>query len=118
LINSNLWINKTINSSFNRIESKKIFVAGFHQNESEDELRKIFSQFRKVESLCIKTPPLKHLYAFVEFSQEEAASNAIKQSNVLQIGGRYVQIEKPKQERNPQSSFRVNSLILNFMILP
>lgn len=66
------------------VTQRWVYVHGFSEvSSTEDDLRKVMSQFGGVVSVMIKTTINDHCYGLVEFNSSEAALNSLKHSSPI-----------------------------------
>jgi len=81
-----------------------LYVSRLNANVSEQDLRKLFSEYGKLESVKVITDyntGVSRGFAFVEFSNETDGQNAIKNLNNSEVGGQPISVEvaRPKEDR-------------------
>lgn len=79
-------------------EAKKyarIYVASVHADLAEDDIKSVFEAFGKVRSctLAPDTMPGKHKgYGFLEYENQQSATDAIASMNLFDLGGQYLRV--------------------------
>ncbi|KAI1285652.1 RNA-binding protein squid [Halotydeus destructor] len=89
---------------------KKIFVGGIDANLSEDEIRKFFSKYGKVEGIELpfdRARGKRREFCFIIFEAEEAADEACKDAKQM-IGGRECDVKKAQPQPVAQQQKRLN----------
>lgn len=86
---------------------KKLFVGGLPYKVEAEEIRELFSQAGEVVSANIirdKFTNQSRGFGFVEMATEEAAAEAIKRFNGMEMGGRNIVVNesRPQEKRAPQ----------------
>ena len=81
-----------------------IYVGNLSFSTSEDELREAFSQFGKVASVSVvqdRETGKPRGFAFIEMPDGKEASDAIRELNLKEIGGRSITVNeaRPKTDR-------------------
>jgi RNA recognition motif-containing protein len=70
-----------------------LYVKGFNENTTEEDLRAIFLEYGEIESLRLHpADKQKKLYAFVCFKKPDEASTAKEKLHNTQLGGRTLTI--------------------------
>jgi RNA recognition motif-containing protein len=80
---------------------KKLFVGGLSYSTEVDEIRDLFAQAGEVVSANIirdKFTNQSRGFGFVEMATEEAASEAIKRFNGMQLGGRNIVVNESRPQ--------------------
>jgi RNA recognition motif-containing protein len=83
---------------------KNIYVGNLSYNASEDEIRSLFEAYGAVDRVSIVTDRetgQPRGFAFVEMTDDDAASKAMEALNGTKLGGRNLNINeaRPKEER-------------------
>lgn len=79
-------------------EAKKyarIYVASVHADLAEDDIKSVFEAFGRVKSctLAPDTMPGKHKgYGFLEYENQQSATDAIASMNLFDLGGQYLRV--------------------------
>lgn len=79
-------------------EAKKyarIYVASVHPDLAEDDIKSVFEAFGRVQSctLAPDTMPGKHKgYGFLEYENQQSATDAIASMNLFDLGGQYLRV--------------------------
>ncbi|KAK2558486.1 Poly(U)-binding-splicing factor PUF60 [Acropora cervicornis] len=79
-------------------EAKKyarIYVASVHPDLAEDDIKSVFEAFGRVKSctLAPDTMPGKHKgYGFLEYENQQSATDAIASMNLFDLGGQYLRV--------------------------
>ncbi|RMX47423.1 hypothetical protein pdam_00002155 [Pocillopora damicornis] len=79
-------------------EAKKyarIYVASVHADLAEDDIKSVFEAFGKVRSCALApdTMPGKHKgYGFLEYENQQSATDAIASMNLFDLGGQYLRV--------------------------
>ncbi len=79
----------------------KIFIGNLSWNATEDDLREAFQKYGELVSIRIVTDPQtgrSRGFAFIEFSNEDAADKAIAEMDNFQLHGRPIRVSKARQE--------------------
>ena len=82
--------------------SKKLYVGNLPFSSTEDELRGVFERHGSVDSVNVITDRetgRPRGFAFVEMSEESAASDAIRALDGTDLGGRNIRVNEA-QDRN------------------
>lgn len=79
-------------------EAKKyarIYVASVHPDLAEDDIKSVFEAFGRVKSCTLSpdTMPGKHKgYGFLEYENQQSATDAIASMNLFDLGGQYLRV--------------------------
>lgn len=79
-------------------EAKKyarIYVASVHPDLAEDDIKSVFEAFGRVHSCALApdTMPGKHKgYGFLEYENQQSATDAIASMNLFDLGGQYLRV--------------------------
>ncbi len=79
--------------------AQKLFIGGLSFNTSTDRLRELFSQVEGVESVSVvndRDTGQSRGFGFVEMATPEAAAEAVKKFNGVQLDGRTLKVELAK----------------------
>ena len=82
---------------------RRIYVGNIPFTSTEDELRELFGRHGSVDSVAVITDRetgRPRGFAFVEMSEESAASDAIRALDGTELGGRPLRVNEA-QERRP-----------------
>jgi RNA recognition motif-containing protein len=87
-----------------------LYVSRLDPNLSETELRKLFSEYGKLESVKVITDyntGVSRGFAFVEFANEADGQNAIKNLHNTEVGGQTISVEvaRPREDRPKGKTF-------------
>lgn len=77
--------------------NKKIYISGLHKDTSNDDIRKAFEKFGKVEAgytLKDEEKGESKGFGFVTFEEEGVVEKVLEQSGILEINGAKIVIEK------------------------
>ena len=89
---------------------KKLFVGGLPYSLPQEEMEKLFGQYGQVLSATIvrdKFTNQSRGFGFVEMATEEQASEAIKNLNGTQLGGRTIVVnESNSQEKRAANRYQ------------
>jgi RNA recognition motif-containing protein len=88
---------RTLDRPKESILNKKLYVGNLPFTTTEDELRKLFERHGTVESVAVITDRetgRPRGFAFVEMSEVSAASDAIKQLDGTELGGRSLRVNE------------------------
>ncbi|CAG2169112.1 unnamed protein product, partial [Oppiella nova] len=73
----------------------RIYIASIHQDLSEADIQSVFEAFGRIKC-CKLTPsqyPGKHKgYGFIEYEQNQSATDAIGSMNLFDLGGQYLRV--------------------------
>jgi cold-inducible RNA-binding protein len=86
------------------VNNKKLFVGNLPYGTSEDQLRELFSQYGELSAVTLivdKMTGRSKGFAFVEFTDEAAAAQAVEAVNGFELDGRalVVNVARPFQPR-------------------
>lgn len=118
------WPSPVSTQHFSNISrnDKSIFVGGYNFNHDESNLKDLFSQFGEIDSVFV---PLKDVYlnnspnedsyrfAFVYFTENQSAQNALQQKSIKLQSGETVEIkerQKSKKALENEKTFVVYNL--------
>ena len=79
-----------------------IYVGNLPHSTTEDELREVFSQHGEVSAVNIikdRVTGRPRGFAFVEMPNGNEATNAIKELNLHEIGGRSITVDEARPKR-------------------
>ena len=68
---------------------KTIFIGGINRDVKEDDLRKNFKDFGKIQNIKLKGD-----YAFITYDNEKDADNSVKEMDSTRICGRRITVQK------------------------
>lgn len=93
--------------------AKRLFVGSLPYSATSAQLEELFSQVGKVTSLNLITDKYSGQskgFAFVEFTTDEEANEAIKKFNNYELDGRKIVINeaRPQEDRSNRSNFGSN----------
>jgi len=84
------------------ILSKKLYVGNLPFTSTEEDIRQLFQQHGTVDSVNVisdRETGRPRGFAFVEFSEESAASNAIRALDGSELGGRSLRVNEAQERR-------------------
>lgn len=86
-----------------RVISKKVFVGNLPFTTTQDELSKAFSEAGEITDVYIPTDRetgRPRGFAFVTFSSDEEAEDAIERFDGLELGGRQLRVNPAEERRS------------------
>lgn len=92
-------------------EVKKLFVGNLAFQVTEAELRELFEQAGEIESVNLITDRetgRSRGFAFVEYTTDEAAQEAIQRFNGTELGGRPLRVDEARERSSSRSEGRRN----------
>lgn len=94
--------------------AKRLFVGNLTYNTTSGQLEELFSQVGKITSLNLITDKFTGQskgFAFVEFTTDAEANNAIKKFNDYELDGRKIVVNeaRPQESRDNRSGGRYDS---------
>ncbi len=87
---------------------KKIYVGNLSYDATEDDLRTAFGQYGEVSSVAVITDRetgRPRGFAFVEMSDDSAASTAIQNLNLAEIAGRAINVNEARPKTQGGGGF-------------
>ncbi|MCZ7545670.1 MAG: RNA-binding protein [Anaerolineae bacterium] len=90
---------------------KKLFVGNLAFQVTEAELRELFEQAGEIESVNLITDRetgRSRGFAFVEYTTDEAAQEAIQRFNGTELGGRPLRVDEARERSSSRSEGRRN----------
>lgn len=88
--------------------AKKLYVGSLPYSTSEEQLRELFEPYGQIESVRIisdKFTGRSKGFGFVEFAEDEAASEAIAQVNGKELEGRSLVVNEARPEVKREGGF-------------